>query len=324
MGLTMHFLSGLPVKRKLTRVLALNAGIALALSAAGIVPYEYYHARRDAQRDLETAADMIGTTAPHPSSSATCARPRRRFRLCSGSAHRSHDSSRCDRRGIRRISSRRDSVRSMARSLLPPRKTKICSSTKDRSSWRAKSRWTTSESGGSCSKRIWATFSLACGYSLCFCSSPGALDACGAPDLLSAASFRLDPIACLANTARRIRDRKNYSLRAEKADEDEIGDLVNSFNEMLREIEDRDHLLEEQVQHRTEEKERAEQAARLKSEFLANMSPLLSKLDSRPPIWTACRRSRRGASAGVGHQKPLKQAFWGSQRLNEGVLRRAA
>ena len=41
--------------------------------------------------------------------------------------------------------------------------------------------------------------------------------------------------------------------------------------------------------------------------------PLLSKLDSRPPIWTACRRSRRGASAGVGHQKPLKQAFWGSQ-----------
>ena len=51
---------------------------------------------------------------------------------------------------------------------------------------------------------------------------------------------------------------------------------------------------------------------------------LLSKLDSRPPIWTACRRSRRGASAGVGHQKPLKQAFWGSQRLNEGVLRRAA
>ena len=51
---------------------------------------------------------------------------------------------------------------------------------------------------------------------------------------------------------------------------------------------------------------------------------LLSKLDSRPPIWTACRRSRRGASAGVGQQKPLKQAFWGSQRLNEGVLRRAA
>ena len=51
---------------------------------------------------------------------------------------------------------------------------------------------------------------------------------------------------------------------------------------------------------------------------------LLSKLDSRPPIWTACRWSRRGASAGVGHQKPLKQAFWGSQRLNEGVLRRAA
>ena len=57
---------------------------------------------------------------------------------------------------------------------------------------------------------------------------------------------------------------------------------------------------------------------------VVTLTALLSKLDSRPPIWTACRRSRRGASAGVGHQKPLKQAFWGSQRLNEGVLRRAA
>ena len=62
----MHFLSGLPVKRKLTRVLALNAAIALALSAAGIVSYEYYHARRDAQRDLETAANMIGANSAAP------------------------------------------------------------------------------------------------------------------------------------------------------------------------------------------------------------------------------------------------------------------
>ena len=62
----MHFLSGVPVKRKLTRVLALNAGIALALSAAAIVSYEYYHSRRDGQRDLETAADMIGTNSAAP------------------------------------------------------------------------------------------------------------------------------------------------------------------------------------------------------------------------------------------------------------------
>ena len=116
----MHFLSGLPVKRKLTRVLALNAGIALALSAAGIVPYEYYHARRDAQRDLETAADMIGTNSAAPiifrdlrsaekTLQALQADPRIVATLgredasgsAGGSAHRSHDSSRCDRRGIR-------------------------------------------------------------------------------------------------------------------------------------------------------------------------------------------------------------------------------
>ena len=94
---------------------------------------------------------------------------------------------------------------------------------------------------------------------------------------------------------------------------------------VLIELKRREKLTEEEYSRAINDLLRARYAVvRTSAQDILWLIPLLSKLDSRPPIWTACRRSRRGASAGVGHQKPLKQAFWGSQRLNEGVLRRAA
>ena len=84
------------------------------------------------------------------------------------------------------------------------------------------------------------------------------------------------PIVELAQIAREVSSKQNYSLRASKRDDDEIGDLVEAFNAMLHQVEFRDQLLEERVQARTSEifrqKELAEEAARHKSEFLANMS----------------------------------------------------
>lgn len=55
------------------------------------------------------------------------------------------------------------------------------------------------------------------------------------------------PILNLAGTARAIADDKDYSLRAEKPGEDEVGDLTDAFNTMLAEIEthDRDRRLRE-------------------------------------------------------------------------------
>jgi methyl-accepting chemotaxis protein len=56
---------------------------------------------------------------------------------------------------------------------------------------------------------------------------------------LSAASQRFisTPVLTLAETARRVSDRKDYSLRAEKQTEDEMGLLTDSFNQMLTDIE---------------------------------------------------------------------------------------
>jgi two-component system, sensor histidine kinase and response regulator len=91
------------------------------------------------------------------------------------------------------------------------------------------------------------------------------------------------PILKLAETARTVSTARTYSVRAQKSSNDELGLLVDDFNGMLAQIEERDQQLrehgerlEDQVQVRTRElvvaKEAAEGASRAKSEFLANMS----------------------------------------------------
>jgi len=80
--------------------------------------------------------------------------------------------------------------------------------------------------------------------------------------LLSSRLGRLisGPILSLVQTARAVTEEKNYSVRAVKQSDDELGVLIDAFNEMLRQIQERDaalqktHIeLEERVTERTQE-----------------------------------------------------------------------
>ena len=92
-----------------------------------------------------------------------------------------------------------------------------------------------------------------------------------------------EPIARLIQAAQKVSVSQNYGLRVPHARSDELGVLIDSFNTMLAQIEDRGAALlhhrdelERQVGVRTEQLEKAKNAAeaasRAKSGFLATMS----------------------------------------------------
>jgi C4-dicarboxylate-specific signal transduction histidine kinase len=78
----------------------------------------------------------------------------------------------------------------------------------------------------------------------------------------------LSPIQSLANTARNISRRNDYSIRAEKLVEDELGSFTDSFNGMLDQIEARDRAL----RHEIAERKRAEEELQRMQEQLMSAS----------------------------------------------------
>ena len=69
------------------------------------------------------------------------------------------------------------------------------------------------------------------------------------------------PILQLAETAQRVSERKDYSLRAPKTSRDEVGALVDSFNQMLAQIEQGDASLKAEIVERKLAEEKLQQFA---------------------------------------------------------------
>ncbi len=91
------------------------------------------------------------------------------------------------------------------------------------------------------------------------------------------------PIRDLVGGMHKVSQEQDYGLRLAPGDNDEVGAIIEGFNEMLGQIEERDKSLasyrdelEDKVQKRTasllDAKEAAEAASRAKSDFLATMS----------------------------------------------------
>ena len=74
-----------------------------------------------------------------------------------------------------------------------------------------------------------------------------------------------EPISGLTHTAQRVSESRDYSLRATKRGEDELGQFTDTFNEMLAQIQQQDAEIQAA-------REQAEQASQLKDEFLATLS----------------------------------------------------
>ncbi|WP_231702137.1 ATP-binding protein [Desulfoplanes formicivorans] len=82
----------------------------------------------------------------------------------------------------------------------------------------------------------------------------------------------LDPINDLVSAMVHVSKSQNYTIRVRKQGNDELGKVVDGFNDMLETIEENQTLLDKTLKAESEAKKQAMEANESKSRFLANMS----------------------------------------------------
>lgn len=119
------------------------------------------------------------------------------------------------------------------------------------------------------------------------------------------------PVLHVAEVAQNVLRRRDYSLRAEKTSDDEVGILVHAFNNMLDEVAKRTEALEQSNNHLSAEmaqRRKAEDAlrasARTKDQFLATLAHELR--NPLAPITNAVEILRRAAGDNPAQQRALQ------------------